>query len=112
MGGGCSLPLPSLPTNNYMAIAITMSDRMTLLYAGQQEIDIVRQSILTFWNGINQEKVKLETQNSSLQCYEFKLRGYPFQTVGEACKSIQIRRMTTKILFDLYNIGWKVYNFS
>lgn len=108
MGGGCSLPLPSLPTNNYMAIAITMSDRMTLLYAGQQEIDIVRQSILTFWNGINQEKVKLEVQNSPLTCYEFKLRGYPFTMLGDTQSSIQIRRMTSKILFDLYNIGWKL----
>jgi len=95
-----------------MAIAITMSDRMTLLYAGQQEIDIVRQSILTFWNGINQEKVKLEVQNSPLTCYEFKLRGYPFTMLGDTQSSIQIRRMTSKILFDLYNIGWKVYNFS
>jgi len=108
MGGGCSLPLPTLPTNNHMAIVVSNLDKIQLLYAGQQEIDIVRQAILTCWDGINHEKVKLEVQNSSLTCYEFELIGYPFKVATTNHKCVQINRMTSKILFALYNIGWKL----
>lgn len=42
------------------------------------------------------------------KCYRFKLNGFPFTIGGSKESSTAVRRMATNMLFNLYNIGWKV----
>ena len=42
------------------------------------------------------------------KCYKFKLNGFPFAVGTTKESSTAVRRMATNMLFNLYNVGWKV----
>lgn len=95
-------------------MAISMrNDSIICFYAGKAELDAVRNAITQYYiNGLQEEKAKnLNPDNPDPgppKCYKFKLNGFPF-TIGSSKElSMSVRRMATKILFDLYNYGWKL----
>lgn len=65
---------------------------------------------MSFWrSGLQKETMKLVDQKTKTSnCYSYKLSGTPFRDVNPTDVGIVVRKMAAKILFDLYNIGWKV----
>lgn len=82
-------------------------------YIGKAELEMARNAITQFWTGgIQREGPKnMDPEHpdvSEPKCYRFKLNGYPFTIGGTKETSTAVRRMATNMLFNLYNIGWKV----
>ena len=50
----------------------------------------------------------IDEKTKRSNCYSYKLWGTPFRDVNPTDVGIVVRKMAAKILFDLYNIGWKV----
>ncbi|XP_066921998.1 uncharacterized protein [Clytia hemisphaerica] len=112
MGSGCSAPLPDLPYKDIMAMSFR-NDSIVCFYASKAELEITRNAILRCWpGGIQREGPKnLDEEHPDVgepKCYKFKLTGYPFTIGGSKENSTAVRRMATAMLFELYNLGWKL----
>lgn len=113
MGNGCSSPLPPLPVPNYLCISIYNADSLVMLYPGKQEIEVVRNAIISNWNeGLTSEKFKFEEDENNPQhqtCMKFKMSGYPFcQGMRSKEDSVNCRLVVAAMLKGLYNLGWKL----
>ena len=89
MGGGTSLPIPNLPSNNYMAIALNGFDTITILYGGK----------LIKYNHENWDLIcDMWMQNATKIACEHHLRSTWFISGTVKChlKHLQIIRNTVK----------------
>ena len=103
MGVGTSDLIPKEPGFEYMSITLRTTDRIRVIYARDQEINMIREVIRQVWSkGIQEEIVKVGS------VHEFKLRGTPFFNGWSTEEGINTKLLVCHLLYRLHNAGWKL----
>eukprot|EP00112_Aurelia_sp_Birch-Aquarium-sp1_P020057 Seg508.8 transcript_id=Seg508.8/GoldUCD/mRNA.D3Y31 product="hypothetical protein" protein_id=Seg508.8/GoldUCD/D3Y31 len=121
MGGSSSNLLPAPMGFEFMCIHFTAPDRIKVIYANDQEINIIRETIMHHWSrGIQEEmtefgtarEFKLKGIQEEMTKFgtvrEFKLKGNPFSYMSSAEQAIEAKKLATQLLYKLYNFGCKL----
>ena len=107
MGGAVSDLIHKEPGFEYMSITLRTTDKIRVVYASDQEVNIVRDVIQQTWpKGIQQEGVKLRS------VHDFKLNGNPFMEGSSSEDASNARLLACDLLYRLHNSGWKLITSS
>ena len=81
------------------AISLDEGDRLRLINASSQVVELVRGVVRQFWPLIQREKDRFGS-------HEFKLKGYPWSDEGE--QELPAITLLCQLFTALRRIGWKV----